>query len=137
MTKRKRARTAIPYVQRLIGDEQVRRQIHIAGTRLHEVYRRAARDRGKAAEDRKVYDRLREAVTSIRKVVGAIEEPPKPRRRGRKLLALGALAAGAGLIASRARGASDAELPPSANNGSTPAGAPDASAETIGAATGA
>jgi hypothetical protein len=139
MAKRKQSRGAIPTIQRLIGDEQVQQQLRLAGTRLHEVYRRASKDRGKAAEDKKVYDKLREAVTSVRKVIGTIEEPPKKRRRpGRAMLLLG-LAGGAGLIAARrARsGAGDAALPPNANNGSAPAGAPDPSAETIGAATGA
>jgi hypothetical protein len=139
MAKRKQSRSAIPYLQRLIGDEQVQQQLRLAGTRLHEVYRRASKDRGKAAEDKKVYDKVREAVTSLRKVIGAVEEPPKKQRRpARAILLLGLAAAGAGVIAKRARsGAGDADLPPNANNGSTPAGAPDPSAETIGAATGA
>jgi hypothetical protein len=137
MAKRKQSRSAIPNLQRLIGDEQVREQLRLAGTRLHEVYRRASKDRGKAAEDRKVYDKLREAVTSLRNVVGAIEEPPVKRRRPlRAIVLVGLAAGGAGLIARRAR-ASDAALPPTANNGSAPAGAADPSAETIGAASGA
>lgn len=139
MAKRKQTRRTIPNLQRLIGDEQVQHQLRLAGTRLHEVYRRASKDRGKAAEDKKVYDKLREAATSLRKVVGAIEEPPKKQRRpARAILLVGLAAAGAGLLARRARsGAGDAALAPNANNGTTPAGAPDPSAETVGAATGA
>jgi hypothetical protein len=139
MAKRKQSRSAIPYLQRLIGDEQVQQQLRLAGTRLHEVYRRASKDRGKAAEDRKVYDKLREVVTSLRKVAGAIEEPPKKQRRpARAILLLGLAAAGAGAIAKRARSGAGAEaLPPNANNGATPAGVADPSSETIGAAAGA
>ena len=72
-------------------------------------------------------------------MVGAIEEPPKRKRRpGRAILLFGLAAAGAGLLASRARsGAGEAAPAPNANNGTTPSGAPDASAETVGAATGA
>jgi hypothetical protein len=138
MAKRKQTRSAIPYLQRLIGDEQVQQQLRLAGTRLHEVYRRASKDRGKAAEDRKVYDKLREAVTSLRKVAGRIEEPPRRRRRApRALLALGIAAAGAGIALTRSRAAASEALPPEANNGSTPPGAADPSAETIGAPSGA
>jgi hypothetical protein len=137
MAKRKQTRSAIPYLQRLIGDEQVQQQLRLAGTRLHEVYRRASKDRGKAAEDRKVYDKLREAVTSVRKAVGAIEEPPRRQRRAPRAFLLLVAAAGAGIAVRRARSNSGEDLPPEANNGSTPAGAADPSAETIGAASGA
>jgi len=138
MAKRKQARAAIPYLGRLIADEEAQSNLRIAGARLQEIYRRASKQPIKAAEDRKVYDKLREAVVSVRKVVGAMEEPPKPRRRTRAVLAIAAIGAGAGFLAMRARsGAGEAALPPNANNGSTPAGAAEPSAETVGAATGA
>lgn len=101
--KANKARSAIPYAQRLISDEYVQEQLSTALMKLQEVYARAARQRGRAAEDKKLYDGLREAATSIRRAVGAIQEPPpKPKHRGRRLAMLALAAAGAALLAKQA-----------------------------------
>jgi hypothetical protein len=97
------ARSAMPYAQRLIGDEYIQDQLRNAFVKLRDVYGRAARHPGKAAEDKQLYGSLREAVTSIRRAVGAIQEPPpKPKRRGRQVLVLAMLATGAALLAKQA-----------------------------------
>jgi hypothetical protein len=101
----RKARSAMPYAQRLVGDQYVQDQLGNAYTKLRAVYARAARQPGKAAEDKQLYGNLREAVTSIRRAVGAIQEPPpKPKRRGRRVLVLATLAVGAALLAKQASG---------------------------------
>jgi ferric-dicitrate binding protein FerR (iron transport regulator) len=94
-TKTNRAKAAIPYARRAAEDEYVQEQIRNAVRRLGDSYARVSRQKAEAAEDKKLYRSLRAAAISIRKAVGAIEEPPpKPKRNGRKGLLLGlALAA--------------------------------------------
>ena len=75
MAKSKQAKSAAPYVQRLLEDEYVQQQLRTAAARLREAYGRASRKRGKAAEDKKLYDNLRDAVTSTRRSF-------RPRRFG-------------------------------------------------------
>jgi hypothetical protein len=95
---------AAPVLRRLVEDEYVHEQIREAAARLHEAYRRADRKNGaKAAEDKKLYAHVRAAAGSLRRVAMALQRkpPPKPKRRGRKLVALGVLAGGA-VLARRA-----------------------------------
>jgi hypothetical protein len=99
------ARSAMPYAQRLMGDQYVQDQLRNAFVKLRDVYGRAARQQGRAAEDKQLYGSLREAATSIRRAVGAIQEPPpKPKHRGRRVLVLALLAGGAALLAKQASG---------------------------------
>jgi hypothetical protein len=96
-------RSAMPYAQRLVGDQYVQDQLRNAAVKLRDVYMRAARQPGKAAEDKQLYGNLREAVTSIRRAVGAIQQPPpKPKHRGRRILVVALLGAGAALLAKQA-----------------------------------
>ncbi len=97
--------TAVPYLRRLAEDEQVHDQLSDAATRLRKAYRRGKRKKGaKAAEDKKLYAHVRASVASLRRAVRALQRKPepKPKRRGRKVLAVGALGAGA-LMARRRR----------------------------------
>jgi len=96
------ARSAMPYAQRLMADQYVQDQLRNAFMKLREAYGRAARHPGKAAEDKQLYGSVREAATSIRRAVGAIQEPPKPKRRGRQVFVLALLATGAALLAKQA-----------------------------------
>lgn len=102
--KSRSARSAMPYAQRLIADQYVQDQLRNAFVKLRDVYGRAARQQGRAAEDKQLYGSLREAATSIRRAVGAIQEPPKPKHRGRRVLVLALLAGGAALLAKQASG---------------------------------
>jgi ferric-dicitrate binding protein FerR (iron transport regulator) len=123
MAKKKanRAKLAIPYARRAVEDEYVQEQIRSTVTRLSDALARISRQKADATEDKKLYTSLRSAALSIRKAVGAIEEPPpKAKRRGRKALLLGAALAGVLVIAKR-RTSGDSEPAPqprsTANNG--------------------
>jgi hypothetical protein len=108
--KAKQAKAAIPYARRVAEDKYVQEQLHNAVTRLGDAYARISRQKADAAEDKKLYASLRGAAVSIRKALGAIEEPPPRRkRRGRKALLLGLAVPALVLIAKRERhGESDA-----------------------------
>jgi hypothetical protein len=110
MFKAKRSKkTPALYLRRLLEDERIHAHLADASARLRKAWARAARQpRGKAAEDQQIYDQVREAVASLRAAAGILQREPqqeKPKRRGRKLVLLVLLAAGA-LIAKRASGGS-------------------------------
>ncbi|HEV7585668.1 MAG TPA: hypothetical protein VGO14_07810 [Solirubrobacteraceae bacterium] len=124
--KSNRAKAALPYARRAVEDEYVQEQIRNAVSRLGDAYARVSRQKAEAAEDKKLYRNIRSAAVSIRKAAGAIEEPPpKPKRRGRKVLLLALAVSGIALIAKRTR-SGDSELPlqtqSTANNGAEPSG---------------
>ena len=100
--KTKKGKSAAPYVRRLAQDEYVQEQLRNAVGRLGEAYTRVRRERGRAAEDKKLYANLREAATSIRKAGRRLQRKPEPRRRGRKL-AVAAVVGGAAVILRRRR----------------------------------
>jgi Tfp pilus assembly protein PilE len=140
MAKRKQAKAAMPYLQRMAENEYAQQQLRNAAARLREAYSRGTKQGTKTAEDKKFYGKVREAATSIRRAVGAVEDPPpKPKRRGRKAVAI-ALIGAAAVIAGRAR---KAKQPDSYGNDGEPAAfdafdaRDEASAEPIGAASGA
>lgn len=92
------------YLQRIIEQEYVHDQAQNAAKRLQEAYARISREGAGAVEDRKVYEKVREAAISLRRAMGAIEEPPpEPKRWGRKVLLLVFLAAGPVYYAKRRR----------------------------------
>lgn len=102
MANSKRARSAFPYMQRVVEDQYVQEQLGNALTRLREVYARASKEGGQAAEDKKLYGKVREAVSSIRNAARAIQEPPpKPKHRGRKILSFAVVGACVALLAKR------------------------------------
>src|SRR5204863_7977935 len=105
MTKKrakKRAKGVIPYARRLVEDQYADEQLRKAVARLRDVYQRVSRQQADAALDKKLYRSLREAATSIRNVARRVEEPPPPKRTGRKALAAG-VSAGAIAVAVRRR----------------------------------
>jgi hypothetical protein len=73
--------------------------------RLRRAYQRAERKNkgAKTAEDKKLYAHVRGAPGSLRGAAMALQRnpPPKPKRRGRKVMLVGALAGGAVLLAKR------------------------------------
>src|SRR5437870_5802869 len=101
MAKTSTARSALPYVQRMLEDEYVREQLREAVVGLRGVYVRAAAKRADAADDRKLYGSLRHAATSVRNAAMELRQAePPPKRRGRKLLIIG-LAGGGAMMLSR------------------------------------
>jgi hypothetical protein len=90
---------------RLMEDEEVQKQLRIAATRLREAWSRASgRPAAKAAGDKKVYDKVREAAVSLTAVGGRLRKQPEPpKRTGRKLVAAVAVAGGATYAAIKMR----------------------------------
>src|SRR5438309_7745526 len=102
--KAKQTKSAARYLQRAAADEYVQSQLRTALKRLREVYARAALEGVAATEDKKLYAKVQEAATSIRRAAGAVQEPPpKPKHRGRRVLLLGAAAVAAARFANKRR----------------------------------
>jgi hypothetical protein len=89
-SKTKRAKASAPYLRRAVEDEIAQEQLRKAATRLRDVYGRISRQQAAATEDKKLYRSLKEAAVSVRKAVGRIEEPPKPKHTMRNTLLIGA-----------------------------------------------
>jgi hypothetical protein len=90
----------------------------------------------KAAEDKQLYANLRQAAISARNASRALRRKPEPKRRGRKFIAVAALAGGIAVLVSQrakvksvfSRAAAGAQSPNdnvSSQAGSTEAAAPD------------
>jgi hypothetical protein len=133
-TKTKQAKAAIPYARRAVEDEYVQEQVRKAVAQLRDVYKRASREGGKASKDNQLYAKVREAATSARRAVGAIEEPPQPKRRGRKLLVLAAVTGIVGLLLRKGTGSLQPD--PGTTNADTHAHEPRASEPVAGAPAG-
>jgi hypothetical protein len=102
MAKTERAKQALPYLRGLADDEYVQEQIRNALDGLAGVSRRIARERGKAAEDKKLYDNLRQAATSVRNASRALQRrKAEPKRRGRKVIAAAAMGGGIAVLISQ------------------------------------
>jgi hypothetical protein len=93
-TKTQQAKIA---ARRLVEDEEVQKQLRVAAVRVREAWSRASgRPASKALSDKKVYDKVREAATSLATAgrrMGRQPEPPK--HTGRKVVIGAALAGGA------------------------------------------
>ena len=102
MAKPERAKQALPYLRALADDEYVQQQIRSGLDGLASASRRIARKRGKAAEDKKLYDNLRQAATAVRNASGALQRrKTKPKRQGRKIIAVAAMAGGIAVLISQ------------------------------------
>lgn len=94
-----------PYLQRLIEDAKLRRDLRTAADSLGKVYNRVSNGKVSARsllEDKKAQSELRRMFESARDATLAITAPPKKRRRlrpGRLLLLMG-VGSGAALAAS-------------------------------------
>jgi hypothetical protein len=103
-------KNAAPYMRRLVEDERVHDHLADAAAGLRKAYSRGKRKKGaEAAEDKKLYAHVRAAMGSLRRAGMALQRkpPPKPKRRGRKLLLAGALIGGAWWVAQRGSDQSD------------------------------
>jgi ferric-dicitrate binding protein FerR (iron transport regulator) len=102
MAKKERAKQALPYLRGLADDEYVQEQIRNAFEGLGSVSRRIALKRGRAAEDKKLYDNLRQAATSVRNASHALQRrKAEPKRRGRRVIAAVALGGGVAVLISQ------------------------------------
>jgi hypothetical protein len=72
---KKQAKSAAPYIQRLLEDPNVQKQIRGAVGGLRGAYDRVTRKGGKAAEDKRLYANLRQTATSIRNAATALQRP--------------------------------------------------------------
>src|SRR3954451_12705895 len=91
----------------LVEDEDVQQQLRNAATRLREAGQRFSHLRGaEAVEDKKLYDKVREAATSLAralKLLAPEPEPPKKKQRGLQLVVLVATAGAVKLILNKSR----------------------------------
>jgi hypothetical protein len=102
MAKTERAKQALPYLRGLADDEYVQEQIRNALDGLASVSRRVARKRGRAAEDKKLYDNLRQAATSVRNASHALQRrKAEPKRRSRRIIAAVAVGGGVAVLISQ------------------------------------
>ncbi len=108
--KQAEKKTTTLYIRRLASNEYVQGQLRNAASALGKAYRRAATGRGQAIEDKKLYDHVREAMTSIRNATRALQrrrpepepEPePEPKHRGRKLVTIAVAGGGVAMLAKR------------------------------------
>lgn len=98
MAKLSQAKSALPYIQRVVEDEYVQDQLRSAVSGARAAYLRARKQRTQVVEDKRLYRNLRQAATALQKATGALSPPqPEPTHRARKL-AVVALAMGATVL---------------------------------------
>jgi ferric-dicitrate binding protein FerR (iron transport regulator) len=91
MAKTSKAKSAVPYARRLIEDKYVQEQIRNAASGVRGAYDRARKQGSQATDDKRLYGHLRQTAASIQRAMTALQQPkPKPKRRVRKLVILGA-----------------------------------------------
>jgi hypothetical protein len=86
-------------LERLVDDDYVHEQLGNAAKRLRQAQSRGARRRSKAVEDKKLYDQLREAATSLTKagrVLRGERERKRKRKQARRRVIVAAIVAGGG-----------------------------------------
>ena len=99
MAKTRQGKSKLAYAQRLLEDESLQEPLREAAVALRSAYRRAAKKRADAADDKKLYGNLRRAATSIRDATFALRKPePPPKRRARKLIIFTLAAGGAAML---------------------------------------
>jgi hypothetical protein len=101
-TKSQQAKIA---ARRLVEDEEVQKQLRVAAVRVREAWGRASgRPASKALSDKKVYDKVREAATSLATAGRRLRRQPEPpSHTGRKVVVGTALAGGAAYAMKRKR----------------------------------
>src|SRR3954452_14238472 len=107
-TKSQQAKLA---ARRLVEDEEGQKQLRVAAVRVREAWSRASgRPASKAVSDKKVYDKVREAATSLSAAGRRLgRQPEPPKRTGRKVIAAAAVVGGTAYVVKRIR-----------SNGTTP-----------------
>jgi ferric-dicitrate binding protein FerR (iron transport regulator) len=100
MANTSRAKSALPYLTRLLEDDYVQAELRSAAEGLRVIYERTRNERAKATDDKRVYANLRRAATSIRNAAGALQrpKPPPKKRRARKIATLAIAGGGCALL---------------------------------------
>jgi hypothetical protein len=113
----------------LVEDDEVQHHLRTAAVRAREAWQRVAWLRGpEVVEDKKLYDKVREAVTSFARALKLLGPEPKPpkKHRGRTLAGI-ALTAGAVAIVRKNRPKQTTAPPgPVPSTGTEPSGAASA-----------
>lgn len=101
-TKTQQAKIA---ARRLVEDEEVQKQLRVAAVRVREAWSRASgRPASKAVSDKKVYEKVREAATSLTIAGRRLGRQPEPQKHtGRKIVIGAALAGGAAYAVKKKR----------------------------------
>ena len=124
-TRTKRAQAKIA-ARRLIEDEEVQNQLRLAAVRAREAWRRASRrPASKAVSDKKLYETVREAATSLAMAGRRLRPQPEPPKRTGRRLALGAAVAGGTAYAITKRQTRTASSRPEYDGHTTSTGFPD------------
>ncbi len=93
------------YLQRLFNDSELRDNLRTAYDSTRKAYLRISKSRGSAAkalESKRTQKDLKEAATSLHEAAESLRKGKvKKRRRGRKLLVVGVVGAGAALALSQ------------------------------------
>ena len=90
-----------PYVEQLLDDDKVRKNIRRAADATREAYGRARgkKEASKTLKDRKVQRRVQEAMQAAGEVANRLARGPQKPKRTRRGRALAGLAIGAGGLA--------------------------------------
>jgi hypothetical protein len=101
-TKSQQAKIA---ARRLVEDEEVQKHLRVAAVRVREAWTRASgRPASKTVGDKQVYDKVREAATSLATAGRRLRKQPEPpKHNGRKVVAAAAVAGGAAYAVKRKR----------------------------------
>jgi hypothetical protein len=110
------AQQLTPYVSRLVESDYAQDNLRDAVDNLRAAYERASKQKAaKAADDKKLYAQVRQAVASLKAAALAIfKGQEKPKRKWPKRLALLALIAAGAAAASQKTGQSTDEPIPTA-----------------------
>jgi hypothetical protein len=121
---------------RLVDDDYVHEQLGDAATRLRQAKSRGARRRSKAVEDKKLYDQLRNAATSLTKAGRALtgererERELKRKQARRRVIVAVTLAGGGVAVRLKQRGSKPGE--PNEDTSARTATAPERDASDLG-----
>ena len=104
--------------QRLIEDDEIQKQLRIAGDRIRQAWGRASgRPASKAAQDKKLYEKVREAAVSLIAAGRRLfKKPEPPKRTGRKLVTAAAIAGGAAYVVQKKRSSGENGMPTAATD---------------------
>jgi hypothetical protein len=123
--KRTRKTQATIAARRLLEDE-VQKQLRVAAVRAREAWKRASRrPASKVVGDKKVYEKVREAATSVVTAGGRLRRQPEPTKHTGRRLVMGAAAAGGAAYAITKRQTRTASARPEYDGQTTSASFPD------------
>ena len=89
-----------PYVEQVLEDDHVRKNLRRAVDASREAYGRArGKEASKALKDRRLQRRVQEAMDAAGEVVRAIARGPQRRKRARRVRTLAGVAIGGGGLA--------------------------------------